>query len=218
MSLLLAIHTSTPVLALGTYSLTESVREHKADYWRLDRQMGGELHRYLGEVVCPEEWSQLKAIAVIVGPGSFTSCRMGVTVARTLGQTLQVPVFGVSALAAIAYRYLHSRSPDCHQQSEKVGVYLDAKRGEYCAGIYQMSNGLVRAEQPEQLFQPLEWETITAKRGIAVIDADQGETVPPPLTAMAAIAAQQYFRGERPHWSEVLPYYSRKPPIHGGVS
>lgn len=45
---------------------------------------------------------KIDLFVVDVGPGSFTGVRVGVAVARALGQALNVPVIGVSSLEAIA--------------------------------------------------------------------------------------------------------------------
>lgn len=64
----------------------------------------------------------INIIAVTRGPGSFTGVRIGLSTARTLGLALNIPVFGVSTLDALAKN---------HENAIKTLFLIDTKRGDY---------------------------------------------------------------------------------------
>lgn len=75
-------------------------------------------------------YGDLDAIAVSVGPGSFTGVRVGVATARGLALALKVPAIGVSTLEALAEEARESK-PD-----RPIFVRIDAGRGQaYVAGF-----------------------------------------------------------------------------------
>jgi tRNA threonylcarbamoyladenosine biosynthesis protein TsaB len=71
--------------------------------------------------------SDLDAIAVVHGPGSFTGVRIGVSAAKGLSEGAGRPVIAISRLAVLA-----SLCP-----SERVHPVLDAGRGEFYVGSYR---------------------------------------------------------------------------------
>ena len=77
----------------------------------------------------------LSALVVGTGPGSFTGMRIGLAAARALALALDLPVAGVSTLAALA-----AGSP------EAVPV-VDAKRGE----VFTLVGGEPTCVRPEDL-------------------------------------------------------------------
>jgi tRNA threonylcarbamoyladenosine biosynthesis protein TsaB len=76
--------------------------------------------------------ADLDAIAVGVGPGSFTGLRIGLATAKGLGLALGKPCVGVSTLKAMAFG-----------TSAQIGLavpMLDAKRGEVFTAVYAVGS------------------------------------------------------------------------------
>jgi tRNA threonylcarbamoyladenosine biosynthesis protein TsaB len=92
------------------------------------------------------DWADLDAVAVGVGPGSFTGLRIGVATARALARASGLQVRPVSSLAALA------RGID-HGSDSVVLPLIDAKRGELFAAAYVRGGQLWApfAARPEEI-------------------------------------------------------------------
>ncbi|MGB8314766.1 MAG: tRNA (adenosine(37)-N6)-threonylcarbamoyltransferase complex dimerization subunit type 1 TsaB [Aestuariivirga sp.] len=73
-------------------------------------------------------FSDLTRIAVTTGPGTFTGVRIGLAMARGLGAALNIPVIGITSLAAIAANDTQGDLPRA--------VAVDARAGEIYFAIY----------------------------------------------------------------------------------
>jgi tRNA threonylcarbamoyladenosine biosynthesis protein TsaB len=72
---------------------------------------------------------ELEGIAVAHGPGSYTGVRIGVTTAKTLAWSLDVPIIGISSLEAIAGNALHYTGAVC--------PLFDARRGQVYTALFK---------------------------------------------------------------------------------
>ena len=77
-------------------------------------------------------WDEVRAIAVGVGPGTFTGLRIGVATARGLAQGLGVPLHPVSSLEALAAGLAAHASP-----GRPLVPLIDAKRRQVFASLYR---------------------------------------------------------------------------------
>ena len=78
--------------------------------------------------------NDLSALAVSIGPGSFTGLRIGLATAKGIAYSSELPVIGVSTLVASAARASDFRGV--------IGALLDARKHEVYMGLFQRGNGM----------------------------------------------------------------------------
>lgn len=143
--MLLALDTATPagsialaeagaILAVRTF---DAGREHS-------RRLFPEIAGVLADARRRRE--EIDALAVTIGPGSFTGLRIGLSAAKGLCLALAAPLVAVSTLEALAGRLPWCRLPVC--------ALLDARRGEVYAGVYDTSQGAPRLLEAECAMDP----------------------------------------------------------------
>lgn len=64
--------------------------------WSAGRNLSDGLLKFLQQCLsdCNLDWSDLTGVVVFRGPGSYTSLRIGLTVANTLADGLNIPIVG----------------------------------------------------------------------------------------------------------------------------
>jgi tRNA threonylcarbamoyl adenosine modification protein YeaZ len=204
----LALHTSSPALGLAISSNADDLR---CQTWDLGRETSNYLHPYLLEFLSPQTWQDLGWIAVANGPGGFTGTRLAVVTARTLGQQLNIPVLTISSLAAIAWQ---------SQQVGSIAISMSAQRGEVFGAVYDLN--LNRQELttilPDTIFSATDWDTYLADfnpshHHVIPQSANLADTV----VGVLALARIAYDRGERPDWSNAIPFYGQHPIVTSSI-
>jgi tRNA threonylcarbamoyladenosine biosynthesis protein TsaB len=93
--------------------------------------------------------SQIEAIAVGRGPGSFTGVRIAVSVAQGLAFGLNIPVYPISTLAALALQG-KEQAPN----AVLIVPALDARMQEIYSALYQVQDNLLVEIMPEYVGPP----------------------------------------------------------------
>jgi tRNA threonylcarbamoyladenosine biosynthesis protein TsaB len=163
--------------------------------------------------------ADLEAFAVSIGPGSFTSLRVGIATAKGLAFGRDCRIAPVSTLAALA-RVAPS-------DGGMVVPMLDARRGEvyaaaYCSGPNPQLIVEAGVYRPEELCPRLESPCVLIGEGAALVGeamrAQLGEGVrllPPPVGVprarwVGALGAAQLARGESLDAAALVPHYLRR--------
>lgn len=129
--ILLAIDTAANLCAACVYD-----SDRDAELGRSVLDIGaGHAERLMGVIAEALEqagkgYGDLDAVAVSIGPGSFTGVRVGVATARGLALALDIPAIGVTTLEALAEE-ARTALPN-----RPVLAAIDARRNEIYAALY----------------------------------------------------------------------------------
>ncbi|MEL6930176.1 MAG: tRNA (adenosine(37)-N6)-threonylcarbamoyltransferase complex dimerization subunit type 1 TsaB [Cyanobacteria bacterium J06600_6] len=196
----IALHTSTPQLGIA---VNNYAGDSRSQIWDLGRGLASQLHQHLAGILLPQTWQDLAFVAVAKGPGGFTGTRVGVVTARTIAQQLNIPLFGISNLAAIAAQNM--------TQDKLIAVQMDARREQLFVGIYQTGDRGLQTQMPDTLMNQDVWQQTLAdlQQPYQLINAE--DNIAASVTEVLDLAYADWQQGIQPDWSEVLPYYGQHP-------
>ena len=140
--MIVAIDSSTDTASLALAQDGEVLAETS---WRCGQNHSVELLPRLTKLLEEAKVSLKDASCVIVakGPGSFNGLRVGLSTAKGLAFSLDVPIIGISSLEIEAYGHAQSGLPVC--------PIFNAGRGEIATALYQKTNSGWRQLAPEHI-------------------------------------------------------------------
>lgn len=140
--MLLAVDTSTAQMGLGLYDGSQVTSEYA---WRSSQRHTVELAPAVSELLtrCGLSMEDVQALGVALGPGSFTSLRVGLALVKGLSLARHLPLIGVPTLEILAAAQAPSRLP--------LAVVLQAGRGRLAVGWYKGSKNGWQAKGPARV-------------------------------------------------------------------
>ncbi|MEC8832892.1 MAG: tRNA (adenosine(37)-N6)-threonylcarbamoyltransferase complex dimerization subunit type 1 TsaB [Bacteroidota bacterium] len=174
-----------------------------------------QLHIFIKEALqeASLSFSDLDAVAISKGPGSYTGLRIGVSSAKGLCFSLDLPLISVPTLQSMAHQIkLNS--------GELVIPVLDARRMEVYSCVYDVNNSEVRETRAE-VINELSFKEYVSDNKVYLVGSGAekckvvlrhpnfifNESVVPSAKDMASIAFKKY---ESKHFEDVAyfePYY-----------
>ena len=217
MATILNIETSTSVCSVAL-TMDGNVIDRREDYQ--GRNHASLLSGYIEDMLGAAKKHELKldAIAVSMGPGSYTGLRIGLSEAKGLAYALNIPLIGVDTLQAMTVAVMFS---DFFNENVLFAPMIDARRMEVYTAVHNFALENVMAPQPLILDEDSYREQLD--RGPVIFFGDGSEKARPllekhpnanfiteihPLAAnMMALAERSFHRGEFLDLAYSVPNY-----------
>jgi len=204
---ILGLDTATPSTAVALWAPGGPSAERRDDPVPGDRPSHAARLLALVEEILQGDWAQVERIAVGIGPGGFTGLRIGIATARALAQARDLPLVGVSSLAALAA---------AAAGEPPVVAVIDARRGEVFAASPGVFEPLALA--PEALAARIEPGSLAVGDGAVRFRSElerAGAVVPADGSSLHRVSALEVCRlgaaGEPADRDALLPDYRREP-------
>jgi tRNA threonylcarbamoyladenosine biosynthesis protein TsaB len=128
--MLLAVDTSTAQVGLALYDGSQVLGEYA---WRSSQRHTVELAPAIFELLtrCGLSMDDVRALGIALGPGSFTSLRVGLSLVKGLVLARHLPLIGIPTLDVLAAAQAPARLP--------LVAVIQAGRGRLAAGWYRRS-------------------------------------------------------------------------------
>lgn len=155
--MLLAVDTSTAQVGLALYDGVQVIGEYA---WRSSQRHTVELAPAISDLLtrCGLTMEDVRALGVALGPGSFTSLRVGLALVKGLALARHLPLIGIPTLDILAAAQPSSKLP--------LVVAIQAGRSRLAVGWYKSSKngwqakGAARVVTVDALIEEIESPSI----------------------------------------------------------
>ena len=157
------IETSSPLFSLCIAHDGDVVHMVKKSRVYDDTSRDGKFFEEAEQLLRSHGSDPVEAIAVAVGPGKFTSLRVGLSLAKGLAFARGIPIVGVNTLDVIGAQFSFLDIPVC--------AVINAYHEELYAAVYRKGEriGEYALTTPQELGNMLQQHTLIIGSGVAVI-------------------------------------------------
>jgi tRNA threonylcarbamoyladenosine biosynthesis protein TsaB len=165
--------------------------------------------------------SDIDAVAVTIGPGSYSGLRGGLAAAKGLVQSLNIDIISVPTLDAVAYNF--------RNYNGTVAVAINACRDDYNIALFGVHNGAikrmtkdmtVKLDRISEVLSKVSGEmTLVSDKDLSKdiknknIRLASADSAIPWAKNVAIIGGMKYENGEFGDYLSLVPEYSHKPNI-----
>jgi tRNA threonylcarbamoyladenosine biosynthesis protein TsaB len=158
MSLILSLETSAKVCSVAIHDQGKLITTKEI---HIEQSHASKLAVLMDEVIKESriELSQLSAVAVSSGPGSYTGLRIGTSTAKGLCFALDIPLISIGSLELLAYQMSKQNSSNAY-----LCPMIDARRMEVYCEVFDSSLAVV---------QPIEAKVIESSSFVELLEQNE---------------------------------------------
>ncbi len=212
--MLLAVDTSTAYVGLAVYDGAQAISEYT---WRSNQHHTVELAPAVAELLSRSGLSMdsIQALGVALGPGSFTSLRVGLSLVKGLALARHLPLIGIPTLDIYAVSQPVSKLPlltaiQAGRGRLAVGWYKGTKKGWQATGPARVASVdmlLEEIQNPSIVcgeFTASEREQLAHHEAIKLVSPAQSVRRP---SILAELAWARWQNGEADDEATLAPIY-----------
>ena len=204
---LLALHSSSESFGIAIKDTVNPEEIIKSEVFNIGRSLSNKLFSCI-EILLPKEfWKQIIRISVAKGPGSFTSTRLTISMARTISQQINCSLDSISSFHLMAPRLYTELGKDL--LSDPFWITDELPRRGIIAGKYQLAkiheqynfHEFIELSPPQLISNEKE-----INPSIAVSQNIEKDII-------SLIHFSQYYQNSKVniHWGKTLPIYPTSP-------
>ena len=216
MSLIISIETSTDVCSVALHNNGKLLKElilHEP------RAHAAKLAPLIDEIFKSQRLalSDLQAVAVSSGPGSYTGLRIGTSTAKGICFALNIPLIAIPTLELLAF------AVKPHTESDLLCPMIDARRMEVYCGVYNNKHELLHPikaiEVNEHTFSELLKDRKMlffgngASKAVAVLNNPNAmlvDNIIPSASLLGQLAEKKFQQGLFENLVEFAPFYLKE--------
>ena len=204
---LLALHSSSETFGVAIKDNENPKNIIKSEVFNIGRSLSNKLFSCMETILPRKYWNQIIRIAVAKGPGSFTSTRLTISMARTIAQQIDCSLDSISSFHLMAPR-LHKDFSNKHIFSPFWIKDMLPRRG-VVAGKYQLIK--IHKELNYHEFIELVAPKLIRSEELINPSIDASNNIKEDIISLINISHYYQKSKVKSNWKKTLPIYPTSP-------
>ena len=203
---LLALHSCSESFGIAIKD-TENPEKIKSKVFNIGRSLSNKLFSCIESILPGKFWKQISRISVVKGPGSFTSTRLTISMARTIAQQVDCSLDSISSFHLMAPRLY--KNLDVNQILNPFWIKDILPRRGIVAGKYQLIK--IHKDSNFHEFREIISPQLINNKKIINPSINASNNIEKDIISL--INFSEYCQSSKviSHWRETLPIYPTSP-------